>query len=96
MGRASRATRRAGAQPPAYPHHCPAASCSQREVVQNGFGLPGNPPVRLPKQVRRGGGHFLLAGGDRCWPCLLLCRAATGAAAAAAARHLTRLLRCCR
>lgn len=24
----------------------------QREAVQNGFGLPGNPPVRLPKQVR--------------------------------------------
>ncbi|EFN51326.1 hypothetical protein CHLNCDRAFT_28112, partial [Chlorella variabilis] len=23
----------------------------QREVVQNGYGLPGNPPVTLPKQV---------------------------------------------
>lgn len=25
----------------------------QKEVVQNGVGLPGNPPVLLPKQVRR-------------------------------------------
>lgn len=42
---------------------CLASSPVQREVLQNGFGLPGNPPVQLPKQVRLAWGalsHFCL------------------------------------
>jgi hypothetical protein len=71
----------------------------QREVVQNGFGLPGSPPVLLPKQVR------FDAWLQRCmlWARLALgegrggsCKLVRGAVAARGrALLLTPLFRCC-